>query len=412
MPVTIAPAAGTAPLRWPAIAYGDGRYLAISGAGKVTGQFLDDDAVPMGAPFAVNAGTNLAQAPRVTYAAGKFFVTWHETVGSATQIRARYVTTSPIGGDFDVSPLGTNWEMGAASAFNGKELLVAWQNTATAIVAQRVGDAAIGAPIPIDATGRYQRDPTVVAQGSDFLVVYAGCVADKNCFVEAQRVRDGALVGERLVLDSAIDAGYVPEAAATETGDVLVVWYRVAAGAKSFVSRVIHADGTLGSPVTVSSTFGSYDANGLAYDARSRSFLFVTHGDSSQDMAVELSLVGAPLTTTPFGPMGSGNFNPRVAASTARPEWIAVTSTEFETLTAQRFSTAEVSATDAGIADAAVDAEPIGDSLPPRDSSPRNDITSDPASGSCGCGVPRTRTPGAAIALLLLLVGRRWRRST
>lgn len=414
--ISIAPASGTAPVRWPAIAYADGAYLAISGAGKVTGQLLSDDGVAIGAPFAVQVSSNLAQAPRVVAVSGKFLVTWHETIGSATRIRGRFVTKSgPTGDDFDISPLGTNWEMGAASAFNGKEVLVAWQDFAkNSIVAQRVSDTGmpVGGPIAIDTTGRYQRDPAAVANGSEFIVVYAGCVADKNCFVEAQRVRDGALFGERLVLDTAIDAGYVPEADFNSTtGDVLVTWYRVAAGAKGFFARVLHKDGTLGAAIPFTTT-GAYDANGLAYNARSNTFLFVTHGDSSQDVAMELSPSGSLLTTTPFGPTGGGNFNPRVAANASRAEWIAVTSTEFKMISAQRFSGTAVATPDAGVVDSGVDASVSVDSAMPRDTATTSDITPDPVEGSCGCAVPRRSAPHRLLVALILLGSRRWRRSS
>lgn len=409
---TIAPVTGTAPVRWPAIAYDSGRYLAISGAGKVTGQFIGDDGALIGASFAINAGTNLAQAPRVTAAGGRFFVTWHETVGSATRIRGRFVTTAPIGDDFDVSPLGTNWEMGAASAFNGKELLVAWQNGATAVVAQRVGDAAIGAPIPIDTTGRYQRDPTVAALGSDFVVVYATCVADKNCSVEAQRVRDGALVGERIVLDTAIAAGYVPEAATNKIGDVLVTWYRLTGGAGAIHARLIHADGTLG-PTSVVLAGGSYDANGVAYNPVSDTYLVVTHGTTNQDLAIELAPIGAPLGSLMFGAMTGGNFNPRVAANNTRPEFVAVAAAEFKTMAAQRFMTDagafDSGPSDVGVADAAV-SDTAADATKATDATTATD---EPLTGGCGCTTAARSQPSwpswLSYALLVFIATRRRR---
>jgi MYXO-CTERM domain-containing protein len=415
--LTIAPVSGTTTVRWPAIAY-DGRYLAISGAGKVTGQFIGDDGAPMGAPFPVNAGSNLTQAPRVSPANGKFLVTWHETIGSGTRIRGRLVApTGPTGDDFDISPMGTNWEMGAASARFKNELLVAWQDFAkTAIVAQRVSDTGtlIGGPIAIDTTGRYQRDPAVVANATEYIVAYAGCVAEKNCFVEAQRVRDGMLLGDRLVLDSSIDAGYVPEAEYNSTtGDVLVVWYRVTPAGKAFHARLIHKDGTLG-PTTPVTTAGSYDASGLAYNARSNTFLFVTHGDTSQDIAMELSSTGALLNTTPFGPMGTGNFNPRVAANASKPEWVAVTSFEFKNVAAQRFVTDPVAMPDAGVVmdSGVVMNDSSVDSAAPANDSATSDGSSEPVEGSCGCSVPRKQPPGALAALVLMLSTRARRRAS
>jgi hypothetical protein len=377
-PSSLPPPEGVAPIRWPAVAYSpdDDVYLAVSGAGHIGGWWLSGDGAPIDVPFTIGGGAaaTFAQGPRVAYAEGAFVVTWHETIpGDAVRVRARLVPHgAPLGADFDVSPVGTNWEMGATPAWSpaSHELLVAWQSFAdTRIYAQRVSatGALLGGPIAIDPRPIYFRDPAVAyhAATDTFFVAYAGCVADGDCFVDVQRVQagTGALVGGPIVLDSSIRAGYVPEIAYdAATEDVLVVWDRVQPSDGGFFSRTIDRDGTpSAAPMLVTNTLGAYDANALAWDALSGSFLFVTHGATEQDAALELSAAGLPIgAAVPFGVTSiGGNFNPRVASRGSRGEWLAVTSSDFATLTAQRFETTTrvpVTDVDAAIApDAALD---------------------------------------------------------
>lgn len=420
---SVDPVAGTAPVRWPDVAFDptSGSWLAVSGAGNVTGVWLGADGTALEPPFVVQATAGIyAQAPRVAWTGSGFFVAWHQSVGSTgTTIRGRVVRRGGASsGDFAVAPLGTNWEMGAALAcsITSGECLVVWQTTAdTRIAAQRVAlDGTLrGGPIAVDPRAYYFRDPAAVLHvASDtFFVAYAGCVTDGDCFVAAQPIRAGTgeLVGGPIELDAGIDAGYVPELAYGEaTRDVLAVWHRRASGAATFEGRRIAADGTLGPPNHVADV-GSYDANGLAYAATSNTFLFVTHGTTAEDVAIELSALGSPLgAPVPFGPASaSGNFNPRVAASTSAG-WLAITSTEFARLTAQRFTTSSRDPTglagadggapglDAGSTigpDAALDA-PATDATRLDASTPRRSV---PVSG-CSC-----RASGRSAPPLLLL---------
>lgn len=347
---------GTAPVRWPAVAWAADAnvYLAVSGAGAIMGQFVSADGVALGAPFPVNEGSAYAQAPRVAWGAPGFFVTWHETVGQAARVRGRIVRfgQAPLTGDFDVSPLGTNWEMGAAMAFSAasSEYLVAWQNFSTsAIEAQRVsGSGALqGGVLTVAPAPEYHRDPGVAwnALSNEFVVGFAGCVGTDDCYLALQRVAagTGVLLGGPVLFDSSAVAVYVPELSFDAArGRVLAVWYRRDGSGASFHARALEADGSVSGPAAlVTASFGSYDANSLAWNATSGSFLFVTHGTTSEDLALELSSSGAPLgAAVPFGPASAnGNFNPRVAANGAQAEWLAVTSTQFASLSAQRFST-------------------------------------------------------------------------
>jgi hypothetical protein len=241
-----------------------------------------------------------------------------------------------------------------------------------------------------------------------------------DCFVDAQRVRAGTgeLVGGPIVLDASIDAGYVPEIAyAAATDAMLVTWDRIEPGSGGFQSRTIAADGTpAAAPKLVTSAVGSYDANAIAYDDVSGTFLLVTHGASSQDAAIELSSDGAMLgAIVPFGvETASGNFNPRLAARTGHAEWIAVTSTEFSQLTWQRFATATRAITptpDAGsVADDAASGADAGstaaDAASERDAAIATDAGARPTlHGGCGCRAGRRESaPAFSLAVATILV--------
>ncbi len=416
--VAIEPAAGTAPVRWPDVAYDPvhDAYLAVSGAGAVEGVWISADGELLGPAFAISDVGAYCQAPRVEATSGRMIVAWHETLASgATRIRARVVDfgVPPSAPTFDVSPPGTNWEMGAALASGGGELLVAWQSPVdTRIGAQRISAAGalVGGPIEVDARPLYFRDPAVAydAASGVFVVAYAGCVGESDCFVDARRIRAGAgdLVGGPIELDASIGAGYVPEVEWNSiSGDTLVVWHRIAGGVGTFRSRTIAPDGSTSATQLVTDAFGSYDANGLAYDGISDTFLFVSHGTTAQDVALELSATGAPIgTPVPFGPESStGNFNPRVAASATRAEWLAATSAQFAQLAVQRFTTTARSpdgdaggpiedgggavAIDAGARDGGASGGGDAGHL----------LTT---GSSCGCHAGGSRTPAGALALL------------
>ncbi|MEO7095733.1 MAG: hypothetical protein ABI175_20915 [Polyangiales bacterium] len=424
---SVAPPTGTGPVRWPDVAH-DAKtdvYLAVSGAGAIMGQYFSADGAPLETAFAVQAGASFAQAPRVASIGSAYLVTWHETVGTQTRVRARILKhgAPAVTGDFDVSPLGSNWEMGAATAYSKTSdvALVAWQAGGGTLAAQRVSatGALLGGTIAIDPGARYHRDPSLAwnAATDEFVIAYGGCDGTDDCFGEARRISAaGAFVGGAIGIDAHAKAVYTPELAHNAiTHETLVVWHRRDAAA-AFFSRRILRDGSLGGDsVLVTATYTSYDANGLAWDPISNTFLFVTHSDAATDAAIELSAQGAPLDPkmgVRFGPSSAGgNFNPRVAAANGRAEWMAVTSTEFKTLTAQRFVTLTRDpagvAVDGGVIDAAgvdaagVDAGADASIAPPPDAG--IDAASTPAADFAGEGCACTTKPAARTPLALFL---------
>ncbi|MBL8952976.1 MAG: hypothetical protein JNK82_19520 [Myxococcaceae bacterium] len=418
------PAAGTMPVRWPDVAFDPdaGVWLGVSGADNVQGQWFTAAGAVEGAAFTVDADAFFAQCPRVAFGGGAFFVTWHASISmSATRVRGRLLRHGPpaLTQDFDVSPDGTNWEMGAAVAAGSGEFLVAWQSSATKIQAQRVGPtgAKLGAVIDVDSAAPYARDPAVAYDPvtDTFVVAYAGCVGNDDCFVRAQRVKGGtgARVGTSLTLDEGITAGYVPEVAYDAANRRwLAVWYRATPGARSLEARTIAPDGTLGTRRTASAMYASYDANSVAWSPVSGTFVVVTHA-TDQDVAVELDAEGAPLNAPGllWGPTGStGNFNPRIAANGRAPDFFGVTSTMFASLSGQRLTTGTRllamlpdAGPDAGtVSDAGVDAGATVDAgVRPQPDAGTMTVPTMPGA-SCGC----SSGPGACLLLVLALLRR------
>jgi hypothetical protein len=427
-PRASAPPASVSPVRWPDVAFDPSSdvLLAVSGAGHVGGLLVASSGEPIGAPFVVDAASAFAQAPRVTHVDGVgFLVAWHESVGDRAELRGRLVRAdgSFATGDLVLSPAGTNREMGAAIASSPESevALAVWQSIPERqIVAQRLdvseaalttGGAAVrlGAPIVIDPRVRQFRDPAVAhhAVSDRFFVAYADCAADAACAVHVQRIDagSGARVGEPILLEDRLDAAHVPELVSiAHTGRMLAVWYLRAGFAASFHARTIDADGALGELVTAS-LVGSDDANGLAYAPSSGTVVFVTHGSTTEDVAIELDAAGRPLgEPISFGvASATGNLNPRIAASTRAPRFLAVTSTELTSLTTQVLTTAS--------RDPALDASvSLDGGVGPSDASDAG-ATADldaaldrgPASG-CACTVRPLASPPPWLALALVLV--------
>ncbi|MBL8909130.1 MAG: hypothetical protein JNM17_00365 [Archangium sp.] len=422
--VPISPPMGTTPVRWPDVtSTGSSGFLAIAGANNIMAQRFDLDGQPVGAAFTVNSDALFAQGPRVAFAPqlGVSLVTWHATINATqTQVRGRFVRTDGTT-NFDISSPGTNWEMGSALAWSSRQqlFLVAWQNTATQIAVQRVNASGqrVGTELLVDPSVGYERDPSVGYDvvADQFLVAYAGCVGNDDCLVRAQFIdaANGTLVGAPLVLEAPVLAGYIPELAWDALNErFLAVWYRTVTGNAALRSRTVKSDRTLGTAQTASPMYASYDANSVAWNATSGTFVVVSHA-TAQDVAVELTADGVPLSgSVLWGPTGvTGNFNPRIAASSERAEWLGVTSTEFGRLSAQRLTTTtRVSmpmdaGVDAGTEDAGVDAG-VDAGTSPTDAGTSQQPASDAGmnitgTGSCGCA--SQEFAGLLFTLLLLL---------
>jgi hypothetical protein len=441
MPVSVTPPTGVAPVRWVDVAWGGGAYLAVSGEVNVQGQFFASDGSASGTPFLVNTDALYAQAPRAAYSpnAGAWLVTWHATnAANAVLVRGRLIRNGQpaLTSDFDISPTGSNWEMGAAVTWSSTqhEFLVAWQDfAATAVKAQRVSETGtlVGGVITVDTTAGYERDPGVGYDPDDnrYLVAYGGCVGNNDCFIRAQfyDAASGAPVGSVLSLDAPIMAGYIPELAWNATTHrFLCVWYRPG----QMVARTVAPDGTLGAQVIASTMYSAYDANSVAWNPVSNTYVMVTHSTSAQDAALELDPDGNPLNAPGLliePATVNGNFNPRIAASGSGPDWLAVTSSAFANLSAQKLTTgtrsggqndAGMMQPDAGmpVNDAGMPAD--GGTTPDAGSNGDGGVTTKPDAGvhsdggdmgqtGTGCGCSSASWPAALLSALALVRARR-----
>ena len=92
--------------------------------------------------------------------------------------------------------------------------------------------------------------------------------------------------------------------------------------------------------------YGGYDSLGIAYNTLADTYFLVIHGRApatfpQEDVGAEISSAGVAGVEFDVTATGNklGNFNPRIAASSTRNEWMMVTSSGFAVASAQRIKT-------------------------------------------------------------------------
>jgi hypothetical protein len=338
-------------------------FLAVTGASVIKGQWVSAAGALLGGAFTVSSSANYQQTPAVQCGEnGVCIVVWHETTGNLATPMARLLSYSGgfITGPFALGPAGSMWEMTAGVTYSAAahEFLVTWQGDypgANNVWVARVNLAGqVAASFALTTGTAYEREPSVAYNpaSGEYIVAYEGMTGNV-AYTAAQRFANGAKVGNPIVLDNA-GAEYISSAEYdSQTQSVLVAWSR---GTQSIYARAIAANGTPGSLLLLSSSYGAYDALDASFNPISNSFLIVTHG-SLEDVGIEVSSAYAPtpaFTLTANG--GNGNFNPRISTSTVSPLWFAVTATSFTTLNGQ-FATSTPNAGGGGV--------PPGDPPPP-----------------------------------------------
>ncbi len=338
-------------VRYPDSAYDavNNVFLAVTGKDRVQGRFLSPSgallAGPFGGTFNLTTASGYQQAPRAHCGGGVCLVVWHEG-DSGTTPMARIVsyTKGFVSAPLAVGPKGSMWEMGPGIAYSpaASQFLVTWHGnygSGNNIWIARVNTTGqLVSRIALTSTSAYEREPSVAYNpaSGEFIVVYAGTKVVngvETAYVAAQRVKNGAAVGGPIKLDSSKTA-YISWAEYNpNTQSVLAAWSR---GGTKIYGRAISASGSIGSLLTLSTSYGAYDALDVSYNPVTQSFLLVTHGSTVEDVGIELSSSYTPspaFVLTKNG--GTGNFNPRVASSTAAGTWMAVTAKSFATLVAQ-----------------------------------------------------------------------------
>jgi hypothetical protein len=346
-------------VRYPDVAYDavNNVFLAVTGKKKVQGRFLSPAGALLGSTFDLSASAPYKQAPRVHCGEGVCLVVWHEgDDGTVPMARIVSYTGGLVSAPIALGAKGSMWERGAGIAYSpaANQFLVTWEGSGAAhniwiarvnLAGQLLGNLAL------TTTSAYEREPSVAYNpaSGEFIVVYAGTTqvnGVETAYVSAQRVKDGAPVGGPIKLDSS-KVTYISWAEYNpETRSVLAAWSR---GSTKIYGRAISSTGAIGSLLALSTSYGAYDALDVSFNPVSQSFLLVTHGSTVEDVGIELSSSYSPSAAfllTANG--GTGNFNPRVASSTASARWMAVTAKSFATLIAQSATSAPGVGADGG----------------------------------------------------------------
>ena len=331
------------------------RYLVVSSHGVLWGRLVDGSGAPIGNQFVIGGAVH-AHFPRVAYSpdadggAGGFLVIWHESDTSPTSIHARIVSSAGalVTPDTMIEPATSFWEVGAAISYStvSKEFLVAWRSFSPATIRGiRIGNngAALGGSFPIAAYHEYADNPNIAynPNADEWMVVHSGWQG--SAYVSAQRVKPGtgALIGGPNPFGHAA-AVYITDVAYNpSTNQYLAAWHT-----GSMLGQVLTSAGApTGGVIPLSSRYAAYDALSLARNPISNTYFAVSHdSQGTQDGGVEIGPTGQPLTSgiqvTNAG--GTGNFYPRLAASSARPDWYVSAANVFTSTIGQRITTASV----------------------------------------------------------------------
>lgn len=377
---------GTPITTLPDVAYDsiNSHYLVVSEDSShtvIAGQIVDTAGTRLSA-FVIASSPFGTQMPRVAFGAGVngggggFMVVWHEAPPGAnfTQLKGRIISSDGTGltAPFVLSTeavsatSSTSWIIGPTIAYSttSQEFLAAWMGSygvTNEIRFMRVGLTGAllqAAPTTITAgTADWERDPSVAYNPDDdeFFISYAGYWdAKRYAYVAGRRVKagTGAVLGSPTEYTQTL-ATYVPAVTYNlATKQYLVSWYHRNSSVAAIYGIPVNRDGSPGAAVRIlSSRYFAYDANDLKYNPVSGDYLLVTHGNNPEpweDAGVSITSDGTPydngfiVTHTPDvralmpDPANKdGNFYPRIAASTASPKWLLVTSSLFKSINGQ-----------------------------------------------------------------------------
>jgi len=348
-------------------------YLAVSAGPNLRGRFLNADGTPLGVPFDVDQGGATQQVPRVAWSpdagsAGAFLVTWLDyRFNDRSSIWGRLVSTGANGVPGFVTPEflisdpfdDVHSEMGAALAYStGSDvfLVIYRDNPRFEIRGQRISNtgAKVGAEIAVTNNPYWEGEPTMAynPDRDEFMLAYFAEPVDRAGLAVTVPVRasDGVVTRGPVAYGGGAFISVPQIEYDTARQKYLAAYFTYKPG-PVFEARWLLADGTpdpaLGTFPLVAG-YGSYDGFQLVRNPRTETYLAAFHGITEDDVAIEVSSGGTP--TPPFRATfscpsctginvarGSGNFNPRIAASSNAPRWTLVTSRSFTETVAQHF---------------------------------------------------------------------------
>ena len=300
------------------------------------GVFTNTAGAPITAPFQINVPGEHAHFPRVVYSphvgngaggAGGFLVAWHGGLFTNT-IRTRIVaypglivsaetqTPSPPGSTFQ--------EAGAAVAYSPSSFvfLVTWQASNFTVWGATIatnGQRLVG-PFQISPAGVGARDPSVAwnALTNEFGVLYSGFSPSGATTTFARVTPGGAVV--RTNTFNVTSVTYITDLVYNgATGRYLAAWFQ----GGTYGAEIDGAGDVVGVGL-LSTTTGTRDGLGLAYNPASGTFLLAGMGPSYNLWAAELNRRGARTSadyeiTSAGGPLGS--YHPRATARTDAHAW-------------------------------------------------------------------------------------------
>ncbi len=335
-------------------------YLNVSAYGSVYGVFSNTNGDPVSS-LLINSTTGFAHYPRVVYSPhvrngaggfGGFLVSWHENLGSSNFVNFRIVAyPDRLVTAQRVIPSGaTWWESGASMAYSptSQVFLVAFRTVDYLIWGARIGTSGemVGAPFQISQSGIGARDPNVAWNSSwnQFGVLYTGF---QNAGATAGiSIVDPAGNVLRHNIFNFTKATYISDLRYNAaTNRYVAVWFQGGTyGAELSAAGDVIAAGL------VSTTTGTYDGLGLAYNPVSGTFLLAGQGPSADVWGAELNARGArtsadqPITAAG----GSGAFYPRPSARTDAPHWNLTFGHSFTAMRGQVVATSSANGGPAG----------------------------------------------------------------
>lgn len=357
----------TSPVELPDIAYDstNNQYLQVAGKAFIEAHLLNG-AGGIIRTLNVTDGSVYAQNPRVAFSphvagGGGYLVTWHASIGDIARVRGKVLDRngSALTGEFDIATSATtiarstDWTMGApvAAATGGsQEFLVVWAGNKFStfdILAQRVAvnGALLGANFLISGGGSdlFDRDPSVAYSpvNNTFLVGW-GVYNEAGKFGTAavRRVQAGTGgLGATRSFGGAVAVWITSLAYNTATNQFLFGWDNQTASGQYHYGLLLDTEGSQVADIKVlSAYYAAYDALDIEYNGPSGEYFLITHGQNWEDAGVTIKADGNAydngfLVTSTTGV--NGNYNPRLATSTAEKTFLVVTASGFARTAAQ-----------------------------------------------------------------------------
>ncbi len=348
-------------------------FLSVSANPNLRGRFTDGNGTPLGAPFDIDQRGATQQVPRVAWSPhagtrGGFLVTWLDYQQTdRSQIWGRLVSFSSGGAPAFITPEfllsdaneDVHPEMGAAVAYSTQSqvFLVAYRDAVnTDIRGQRITNTGskTGAEIAITATPYWEAEPTIAynPDRDEFMIAYFAEPSNGAGLALTVPVRagDGAVTRAPVAYGGGSFIT-VPQIEYDQRSQRYLAAYFAYRPGAVFEARWLRADGTPDPALgifPIAQGYGSYDGFHMVRSSVTQTYLAAFHGLDANDVAVEIGATGtpgAPFRATFSCPTcsganagaGTGNFNPRLAASTASPEWVLVTARSFTEIVGHRF---------------------------------------------------------------------------